>query len=115
PGNKELDPLKYGKVATAAFVSRRKVESCIQGTTSLLSHCLRNGENIALVLRDIGVLLIEDMRVQMKFFYNFLERMSGQENLGIAVSEVPKLLDMVVSPVVPMTSLTSSGRIIIFP
>ncbi|NXS50961.1 CCD81 protein, partial [Balaeniceps rex] len=54
PGNKELEPLKCGTVAAAASVSRRKVEDCIQGTTSLLSHCLGKGENIALVLRDVG-------------------------------------------------------------
>ncbi|KAK4806391.1 hypothetical protein QYF61_016241 [Mycteria americana] len=115
PGNKELEPLKYAKVAAAASVSRRKVEACIQGTMSLLSHCLGKGENVALVLRDIGLLLIEGMRVQMKFFYNFLERMSGKENLEKAAFKVPQLLDMVVSQVVPVASLTFSGRVIIFP
>ena len=83
--------MKYAKVAVDAAVSVRKVEDCIQGTTSLLSHCLGKGENVALVLRDVGVLLIEDMRVQMKFFYSFLERMSGKENLEKAVSKVSVL------------------------
>ncbi|NWI35106.1 CCD81 protein, partial [Sula dactylatra] len=54
PGNKVLQPFKYAKVATAASVSRQKVEACIQGTMSLLSHCLGKGENVALVLKDIG-------------------------------------------------------------
>ncbi|NXY80490.1 CCD81 protein, partial [Glareola pratincola] len=54
PGNKEVEPLAYTKVATAASVSRLKAESCIQGTVSLLSRCLGKGENIALVLRDVG-------------------------------------------------------------
>ncbi|NXU30032.1 CCD81 protein, partial [Thalassarche chlororhynchos] len=43
PGNKVLEPLKYAKVAVDASVSRRKVEGCILGTTSLLSHCLGKG------------------------------------------------------------------------
>ncbi|NXG59219.1 CCD81 protein, partial [Hemiprocne comata] len=115
PGNKELEPLKHIKVATVASVSRQKVERCIQGTTCLLSHCLGKGENIALVLRDIGVLLIEGMRVEMKFFYNFLERMSGKENLEKAGFRVPQLLDMVVSQMVPLASLTFSGHTIVFP
>ncbi|XP_069655869.1 coiled-coil domain-containing protein 81 [Haliaeetus albicilla] len=115
PGNKELEALKYTKVAAAACVSRQKAESCIQGTLSLLSYCLGKGENIALALTDIGVLLIEGRRVQMKFYYSFLETLSGKENLGKAVFKVPQLLDMVVSPVVPVASLSSSGRIIIFP
>ncbi|GAB0207283.1 coiled-coil domain-containing protein 81-like [Grus japonensis] len=115
PGHKELEPLKYARVAKAASVSRRKVENCIQGTMSLLSHCLGKGENVALVLRDVGVLLIEGTRVQMKFYLSFLERMSGKENFEKATFKVPQLLDMVVSPVVPLASLTFSGRLIIFP
>lgn len=81
--------MKYAKVAADAFVSRQKVEACVQGTTSLLSHCLGKGENVALVLRDMGVLLIEDRRVQMKFYSDFLERMNGkriQEGAAFKVS-----------------------------
>ncbi|XP_074458241.1 uncharacterized protein LOC141749066 [Larus michahellis] len=115
PGNKEVEPLAYAKVAAAASVSRLKAEACIQGTASLLSHCLGKGENIALVLRDVGVLLIEDRRVKMKYFCTFLERMSGTRNLAIAGFKVPQLLDMVVSQVVPLASLTFSGHVIIFP
>ncbi|NXF42140.1 CCD81 protein, partial [Nyctibius bracteatus] len=54
PGNKEVEALKYNKVAEAIKVSRQKVEHCIQGTASLLSRCLGKGENVALVLSDIG-------------------------------------------------------------
>ncbi|NWX22183.1 CCD81 protein, partial [Aegotheles bennettii] len=114
-GNKELEPLKYSKVATKVLVSRKKVESCIQGTTSLLCHCLQKGENVALVLKDLGVLLIEGKKVQMKFYHRFLERLSGKENLEKAFVQIPQLLDMVVSPVVPVASLTFSGRVIVFP
>ncbi|XP_072704725.1 coiled-coil domain-containing protein 81-like [Ciconia boyciana] len=115
PGNKELEPLKYAKVAAAASVSRRKVEGCIQGTMSLLSHCLRKGQNVALILKDIGLLLIEGTKVQMKFYYDFLERLSGKQNLEKVIFKVPQLLDMVVSRVLPVASLTFSGRVIIFP
>ncbi|NWS50884.1 CCD81 protein, partial [Probosciger aterrimus] len=54
PGDKELEPLHYSKVATAARVSRRKARCCILGTTSLLSRCLGKGWNVALILRDVG-------------------------------------------------------------
>ncbi|NXF07865.1 CCD81 protein, partial [Smithornis capensis] len=53
-GDKQLEPLKYAEVAEKASVSRRKVEECILGTTSLLYHCLRKGESAAFVLRDLG-------------------------------------------------------------
>ncbi|NXJ72996.1 CCD81 protein, partial [Rostratula benghalensis] len=113
PGNKELEPLKYSKVATS--VPRQKVEDSIQGTTSLLSHCLAKGENVALVLKDVGLLLIEGTKVRMKFYHDFLERLSGKENLEKVVFKVPELLDVMVSPVVPVASLTFSGHVIIFP
>ncbi|NXP11209.1 CCD81 protein, partial [Thinocorus orbignyianus] len=115
PGNKELQPLQYAKVARAASVSRQKVEGCIQGITSLLSHCLGKGENVALVLRDIGVLLIEGLKVKMRFYYDFLQRMFGKRNLERATFEVPQLLKMVVSRAIPIASLTFCGRVIIFP
>ena len=84
--------MKYAKVAVDAAVSVRKVEDCIQGTTSLLSHCLGKGENVALVLRDVGVLLIEGRRVEMRFYYDFLERMSGKRNLERAAFKVSVLV-----------------------
>ncbi|NXF56306.1 CCD81 protein, partial [Oceanites oceanicus] len=115
PGNKELEPFKYTKVAAATSLSLRKVESCIQGTMSLLSYCLGKGENVGLILKDIGVLLVEGRKVQMKFYYDFLARLSGKEDLEKAVFKVPQLLDMMVSPVVPVASLSFSGRVIIFP
>ncbi|KFQ97553.1 hypothetical protein N306_00049, partial [Opisthocomus hoazin] len=115
PGVKELEPMKYSKVATDALVCWQKVMGCIQGTTSLLSHCLGKGENVALVLRDVGVLLIEGQSVQMKFYSEFLERLTGkriQEGSGFKASW---LLDLVMSRVVPIASLTFTGRVIVFP
>lgn len=35
--------------------------------------------------------------------------------LWVPLLQVPQLLDVVVSPVVPVASLSSSGRVIIFP
>ncbi|NXK01050.1 CCD81 protein, partial [Corythaixoides concolor] len=115
PGNKELEPLKYAKVAMDASVSRQKAEGCLLGTTSLLSHCLGKGENVALVLKDVGVLLIEGRRVQMRFYSDFLEELSGKSTLERAAFKVPQLLDIVVSRVAPIASLTFSGSVIIFP
>ncbi|XP_071888303.1 uncharacterized protein [Anas platyrhynchos] len=115
PGHKELEPLQYPEVAAAASVSWKKVESCIRSTTSLISHSLGRGENIALVLRDVGVLVIEGTRVEIKFYYDFLESLSEQGSLQKALFKVPQLMDMVVSRVSAVASLTFSGRVIIFP
>ncbi|OXB66073.1 hypothetical protein ASZ78_010978 [Callipepla squamata] len=115
PGHKECELIQYAVVAGAASVSWQKAESCVRDTVSLMSHCLQKGENTALVLKDVGVLLIEGTRVQMKFYYNFLERLSGKKNLEEAFFKIPRLMDMTVSQVAAVASLTFSGRVIIFP
>ncbi|KFV49191.1 hypothetical protein N341_06954, partial [Tyto alba] len=110
-GSKELEPLKYAKVAAAASVSRQKVEDCIQGTTSLLSQCLGKGENVALVLHEVGVLLIEGVRVQMKCYSDFLEKVTGKRIQEGDAFKVPQLL----SRLVPIASLTFTGHVVILP
>lgn len=63
-------------------------KACILDTTSLVCHCLRKGEDVAFVLKDIGVLLIQGTGVQMKFYYDFLESINGKENLEKVVLKV---------------------------
>ncbi|KAM8982816.1 uncharacterized protein PRD47_001029 [Ara ararauna] len=114
-GDKELEPLNYSKVATDAHVSRRQAKRCILGTTSLLSRCLGKGHNVALLLRDVGVLLMEERVVRMRFYPTFLQGIIGKSiHRGDAAKSLP-LLGMVVSPVVPIASLTFTGNAIVFP
>ncbi|KFQ22060.1 hypothetical protein N332_02060, partial [Mesitornis unicolor] len=110
PGNKDLEPIRYMVIATATSGPQCQVEVAIQRTLSLLSQCLVRGENVALVLQDIRVLLIEGTKVQMKYYYKFLQLLNG-ENLEKVVSKVPQLLKKVVSPVTPVASLSFSGRV----
>ncbi|NWV66131.1 CCD81 protein, partial [Malurus elegans] len=111
----KLDPLRTFEVAAALGLPRSRVEGTIQATMSLLSRCLGTGNNVALTLRDIGVLLVEQHRVQMRFYHDFLEAVAGKENLEKGVFKIPKLLDMVVPREVSMAALTWSGSVIIFP
>ncbi|NXA88844.1 CCD81 protein, partial [Melanocharis versteri] len=115
PEGKQLEPLKYAKVAMEASVSRRKVECCILGTTSLLYHCLEKGVSVAFVLKDVGVLLIEGSTVQMRFYLDFLEKVTGERIRDRATLKALQQLDMVVSRVVPIASLSFTGRVIVFP
>ncbi|XP_021269093.1 coiled-coil domain-containing protein 81-like [Numida meleagris] len=88
PAHKEVEPLKYSEVAAAASVSWQRGKACIQSTVYLLSSCLQNGENVAFVLKDIGVLLISGMSFQMKYYYDFLEKVSGKEKLRKVILKV---------------------------
>lgn len=58
---------------------------------SLLSQCLGMGEDVALVLRDIGVLLVERRKVWMRFYHSFLEAVAGKENLEKGIFKVSGL------------------------
>ncbi|NWI80014.1 CCD81 protein, partial [Dryoscopus gambensis] len=115
PGAKELETLKYARVAAQASMSWKKVEGCIFGTTSLLYHCLEKGVSVAFVLRDVGVLLIEGGSVQMRFYLDFLEKVIGERIQDTATLKALQQLDIVVSQKMPITSLSFTGHVIIFP
>ncbi|XP_025001227.2 serine/arginine repetitive matrix protein 1-like isoform X1 [Gallus gallus] len=115
PAHREVETLKYSEVAAAASVTWQRGKTCIQSTVSLLSNCLKNGENVAFVLKDVGVLLFEGMSFGIKYYYDFLEKLSGKEKFRKAVFKAPWLLDTLVSRVAPVASLTHSGRLVVFP
>ncbi|NWT94392.1 CCD81 protein, partial [Urocynchramus pylzowi] len=115
PGGKQLEPLKYAKVATEASVSQKKVLCCILGTMSLLYQCLEKGVSVAFVLRDVGVLLIEGSTVQMRFYLDFLKKVTGKRIQDRATLKALQQLDMVVSRGVPIASLSFTGCVIVFP
>lgn len=43
----------------------------------LFSACIEKRRNVAFIWRDVGMLLIEGKRVQMKFYEDFLEKLNG--------------------------------------
>ncbi|XP_040549811.1 uncharacterized protein LOC121112452 [Gallus gallus] len=88
PAHREVETLKYSEVAAAASVTWQRGKTCIQSTVSLLSNCLKNGENVAFVLKDIGVLLFEGMSFGIKYYYDFLEKLSGKERFRKVVFKV---------------------------
>ena len=86
--HRKVEPLKYSKVAATASVTWQRAKMCIQSTVSLISGCLKNGENVAVVLKDIGVLHIDGLTFQMKFYRDFLEKLSGKEKFRRALLKV---------------------------
>ena len=85
---RKLEPLKRSQVAADASLSWHIVQASIQNTVFLISSCLKIGEKVAIVLKDIGVIFIDGMTFQMKFYYDFLQKLSGKENLRKAVLKV---------------------------
>ncbi|XP_015726409.1 coiled-coil domain-containing protein 81-like isoform X2 [Coturnix japonica] len=73
------------------------------------------GRNTALILRDIGMLLIEDAQVQMKYYCDFLEAMSGKVTLKGVLLRVPGVPGSVIPRSAAPAFLTRSGCVIVFP
>ncbi|XP_052528683.1 LOW QUALITY PROTEIN: uncharacterized protein LOC128075734 [Tympanuchus pallidicinctus] len=114
-GHRKVDPLRYSKAAAGTSLSWKTLRTGIQSTVSLLSGCLQNGEKVAVVLKDIGVLLVDGLTFHMKYYFDFLEQLSGKETFRRAASKAPWLLDMVVSRGAPLASLLLSGCLVVFP
>ncbi|OXB72623.1 UNVERIFIED_CONTAM: hypothetical protein H355_002114 [Colinus virginianus] len=85
---RKTDCLLYtSNVATIAYVTWQKGLAYVQSTVSLLSSCLQNGQNVAFILKGIGVLFIDRLTFEMKFYYDFVEKLSGKKTFRKAVSK----------------------------
>ncbi|KFP51927.1 Coiled-coil domain-containing protein 81, partial [Cathartes aura] len=115
PDGKVLEPLWYAQIAAAAFVSSKRVVGCIRDTMSLFSHCIGKEKTVMLILRDIGMLLLEDTQLQMKYYHDFLEMMNGKDTLEEALLRVPGMLDLVIPCTATTAFLTYSGCGTVFP
>ncbi|XP_015707886.1 coiled-coil domain-containing protein 81 [Coturnix japonica] len=81
PGSTLAVPLNYATIAWETSHSLDVVENCIKETVMYLSRCISNGLNIDFVLRDVGVLLIRQKKVKMRFYEHFLLSLDTTGNL----------------------------------
>ncbi|XP_072184205.1 serine-threonine kinase receptor-associated protein-like [Excalfactoria chinensis] len=63
--------------ATECGISEGEALLCVERTVYLFSTCIGKRQNIAFIWRDVGMLLIEGKRVQMKFYEDFLGKLNG--------------------------------------
>ncbi|POI23313.1 hypothetical protein CIB84_012939, partial [Bambusicola thoracicus] len=71
--------------------------------------------NVAFIWRDVGMLLIEGKRVQMKFYEDFLEKLNGTTDMLQALLGMPEMSKSVISRNDCVASQTTSGRVTVFP
>lgn len=74
-------PLDYTTIAMETSHLLDAVENCVKETVMYLSRCVSNGLNVNFVLRDMGVLLIRQKKVKMRFYENFLLSLDTVGNL----------------------------------
>ncbi|XP_021238521.1 coiled-coil domain-containing protein 81 isoform X2 [Numida meleagris] len=98
PGSKLAVPLDYAAIALETSHPRDAVENCVNETVMYLSRCISNGLNVDFVLRDMGVLLIRQKKVRMRFYENFLLSLDGAGNLKeIIISRKKGTMNWVIS------------------
>ncbi|XP_040979950.1 caldesmon-like isoform X2 [Aquila chrysaetos chrysaetos] len=115
PGHQHFEQLPYAQIASDNAVSEGTVQLCVERTMRLFRVCLENRDNVALVWRDVGMLIIQGRDVKMRFYTDFLKRLNGTDQMLQAVLEMPEMRDSVISRHDTAASQTSSGRVIVLP
>ncbi|NXC48692.1 CCD81 protein, partial [Penelope pileata] len=64
--------LDYATIALETSHPLDAVEHCVNETVMYLSRCISNGLNVDFVLRDMGILLVRQKKVKMRFYEKFL-------------------------------------------
>ncbi|KAM9662058.1 uncharacterized protein ACIBXB_012125 isoform 2-T5 [Morphnus guianensis] len=115
PGHQHFEQLPYAQIASENAVSEGTVQLCVERTMCLFRVCLENRDNVALVWRDVGMLIIQGRDVKMRFYTDFLKRLNGTDQMLQAALEMPEMRDSVISRHDTAASQTSSGRVIVLP
>lgn len=86
--HRHCEQLPYAQIASDNAVSESTVQLCIQRTMRLFGVCLENRKNVALIWRDVGMLIIQGKDVKMRFYRDFLKRLNGTDRMLQAALEV---------------------------
>ncbi|KAK2525585.1 hypothetical protein Q9966_011320 [Columba livia] len=115
PGHQDSEQLPYAEIASENAVSEGTVQLCMKRTTHLFHACLENRQNVAIIWRDVGMLIVQGKEIKMRFYLHFLERLNGTGKMLQALLEMPEMRDSVISRHDTAASQTSSGRVFVLP
>ncbi|XP_060031791.1 coiled-coil domain-containing protein 81-like [Erinaceus europaeus] len=88
PGDIPVVPLNFIMVAIAGHYIRDTVEGCIKETLQLLSRSICTRKKVEFTFQGIGILTIENDKVKMKFFQDFLSAVDTSGNLEKGIAKV---------------------------
>eukprot|EP00074_Homo_sapiens_P095444 XP_016873594.1 coiled-coil domain-containing protein 81 isoform X2 [Homo sapiens] len=77
--------------------NRDVVEGCVKETLLFLSRSISMKQNVEFTFKGIGVLMIRDSKVKMRFYKDFLCTMDGSGALAKALANRPGTVDSVLS------------------
>ncbi|XP_025902333.1 coiled-coil domain-containing protein 81-like isoform X2 [Nothoprocta perdicaria] len=117
PGDVMVLPVYHHKMRLEPFFRKRTVEQCMGETMICFSHLLGCEYDVDFVFRDIGVLVIREKRVQMRFYKEFLDTLDQTGTLAEALLHDPVTKDLVITDrkaIVPQSDDNDPG-IFMFP
>lgn len=87
-GRQDFEQLPFAQIASENAVSEGTVQLYMKRTTHLFHACLENRENVAIIWRDVGMLIVQGKDIKMRFYLDFLERLNGSGKMLQALLEV---------------------------
>ncbi|KAM7087308.1 coiled-coil domain-containing protein 81 [Molossus nigricans] len=97
PGDIPIIPLNFVVISLESLFHRDTVEGCVKETLLFLSRSISIKQNVEFTFKGIGVLVIRDGRVKMRFFRDFLCTVDGSGALAKALANRPGTVDSVLS------------------
>ncbi|XP_044297779.1 coiled-coil domain-containing protein 81 [Varanus komodoensis] len=97
PGDIPIVQLNFIVLSLEGPFNREIVEGCIRETLLSFSRSIASKQTVEFTFKGIGVLVIRDNRVKMKFYKDFLQAMDGSGTLLKALSNRPGTGDSVLS------------------
>ncbi|XP_060090979.1 coiled-coil domain-containing protein 81 [Heteronotia binoei] len=97
PGDIPIVKLNFIVLSLEGPFKREIVEGCVRETLLFFSRSIANKQHVEFTFKGIGVLVIRDNKVKMKFYKDFLQAMDGSGNLLKALSNRPGTGDSVLS------------------
>ncbi|XP_050611800.1 coiled-coil domain-containing protein 81 isoform X2 [Macaca thibetana thibetana] len=96
-GDIPIVPLNFVMISLEGPFNRDVVEGCVKETLLFLSRSISMKQNVEFTFKGIGVLMIRDNKVKMRFYKDFLCTMDGSGALAKALANRPGTVDSVLS------------------
>ncbi|KAM3934534.1 coiled-coil domain-containing protein 81 [Leptodactylus fuscus] len=96
-GDIPVVPLNFVALSFACPYSRDTVEACVRETLSAFSRSVATKQNVEFTFKNIGTLLIRELKVKMKFYKEFVNSMDGTGTLVRSLCNRPGTADSVMS------------------
>nr|XP_012594173.1 coiled-coil domain-containing protein 81 [Microcebus murinus] len=97
PGDIPVVPLNFVMISLEGPFNRDVVEGCVKETLLFFSRSISTKQTVEFTFKGIGVLVVKDGKVKMRFYKDFLCAVDGSGALAKALANRPGTVDSVLS------------------